>query len=272
MFALGGTSWLPTDTYTELICTLSSLLTAEFDAAEIRASALPAALRNMTATGSRWPFAVRGKARLLLKTWDVKQGLGGQRGAAGRASPRKGKARSQLGSFGQDTKLQELLGTPTEVPAPAWGRNGARRIVRSKSLQFGDEIARRQRIEPLTTGHLGLKVGECVCLVCPGIVLVVNKFLCSCWARASAAKEAGIIETLSGITADDEGAYAIVMVGDQEQMTNAIWRTKYKAASTDPLKTRLARNLRTQDPIRVLRSWSQESRLGPKAGVRYDGL
>lgn len=51
---------------------------------------------------------------------------------------------------------------------------------------------------------------------------------------------------------------------------------RYKAAVEDPGAFKLTKTMLRADPddkvVRVLRSWKLNSKLAPKAGLRYDGL
>ncbi len=75
-----------------------------------------------------------------------------------------------------------------------------------------------------------------------------------------------------GITADEDGAYAIVMTDQEEIDTGRVGVTLYQASSTDPGRFRLMKNITSRAKVRVLRTWRLKSRWAPKAGLRYDGL
>ncbi len=75
-----------------------------------------------------------------------------------------------------------------------------------------------------------------------------------------------------GITANEDGAYAVVMTDDEEVDTGTEDMMLYKASSRDPGTFRLMRNITTRASVRILRTWRMNSTRAPKAGVRYDGL
>lgn len=97
----------------------------------------------------------------------------------------------------------------------------------------------------------------------------------SWWLKPAAAYRDGIIDrTAHAITADDNGAYAIVVNGSSEQGLKADGTFVYRAALHDPGVFKLTKTMttNTEKVVRVLRSWKLRSKLAPKAGLRYDGL
>ena len=97
--------------------------------------------------------------------------------------------------------------------------------------------------------------------------------LFSWWIEAAAAYRDGIIQgSMYGITADDSKAYAIVMTDGQEIDTAEEHMIKYIPPATDPGRFKLMKNLTSQHPVRILRTWQLHSKWKPKAGLRYDGL
>lgn len=99
----------------------------------------------------------------------------------------------------------------------------------------------------------------------------------SWWLKPAAAYRDGIIdETAHGITADEHGAYAIVLTGSCETDLGRERDIRYMAAVDDPGVWRLTKTMLREDPeekvVRVLRSWRLRSKIAPKAGLRYDGL
>jgi len=68
MLDSGGGQMLPSDAYVQLVAALSQLVAANIDPNDARARRIPEALAQITAPGSKWPFAVRGKAKLLQRT------------------------------------------------------------------------------------------------------------------------------------------------------------------------------------------------------------
>lgn len=99
----------------------------------------------------------------------------------------------------------------------------------------------------------------------------------SWWLKPAAAYRDGIVdETSHGITANENGAYAIVLTGSCEIDLGRDGEITYKAAVSDPGVFRLTKTMLRADPeekvVRVLRSWKLRSKIAPKAGLRYDGL
>lgn len=93
--------------------------------------------------------------------------------------------------------------------------------------------------------------------------------------KPAAAYRDGIIDkTAHAITADNNGAYAIVVNGSRELNLQPNGTFAYHAALDDPGAFKLTKTM-TSDTgkiVRVLRSWKLRSKLAPKAGLRYDGL
>ena len=99
----------------------------------------------------------------------------------------------------------------------------------------------------------------------------------SWWLKPAAAYRDGIIdETSHGITANENGAFAIVLTGNCEVDLGRDQAIRYTAAVDDPGVFRLTKTMQHEDPdqkvVRVLRSWKLRSKMAPKAGLRYDGL
>ena len=99
----------------------------------------------------------------------------------------------------------------------------------------------------------------------------------SWWLKPAAAYRDGIIdETSHGITANENGAYAIVLTGSCETDLKRDSEIRYKATIDDPGVFKLTKTMLREDPeekvVRVLRSWKLRSKNAPKAGLRYDGL
>jgi hypothetical protein len=100
--------------------------------------------------------------------------------------------------------------------------------------------------------------------------------LASWWINTLFAHHAGIIglESLEGgSTFDKHGAYALVLKDTGEVEAYDGNSFTYRTAQWDKGRFRLtAATPRSRDPIRVLRYHSINSILGPKAGLRYEGL
>lgn len=97
----------------------------------------------------------------------------------------------------------------------------------------------------------------------------------SWWIKAAAAFRDGIIdETSCGITADEHGAYAIVLKGMEESTTGIDGLIRYSTSGSDPGVLKLTKTIlsNVRGVVRVLRSWKLQSPLAPVAGLRYDGL
>lgn len=95
------------------------------------------------------------------------------------------------------------------------------------------------------------------------------------WIKAAAAFRDGIIDqTSDGITANQHGAYAIVMKNHEETMTAKEGLVRYLPSSFDPGIFKLISTIRSEvrSVVRVLRSWKLKSPLAPVSGLRYDGL
>ncbi|KAL6720512.1 hypothetical protein ACLMJK_002436 [Lecanora helva] len=95
------------------------------------------------------------------------------------------------------------------------------------------------------------------------------------WLKPAAAYRDGIIDhTSHAITADHNGAYAIVVNGSKEENLQPDGTFTYHASLSDPGALKLTKTMTTDTEkiVRVLRSWKLRSKLAPKAGLRYDGL
>lgn len=86
----------------------------------------------------------------------------------------------------------------------------------------------------------------------------------------------GIIDSpdpLGGITADADGAYAIVLTNSDESSFNSAEYFTYRCHTKDKGKHRLMNAiLPPKQSIRVLRSHTLRSPHAPAAGLRYEGL
>ena len=97
----------------------------------------------------------------------------------------------------------------------------------------------------------------------------------SWWIKSAAAFRDGIIDgTGRGITADENGAYAIIIRCDEEDGSGKGENIRYFAPSKDPGIFRLTNTIASsvRGVIRVLRSWRLHSPMAPAGGLRYDGL
>lgn len=170
MLELGGGQMLPTDAYSQLISALSQLVAANIDPSDARARRIPEALAQITARGSKWPFAVRGKAKLLQRTWEIKYG---KDFAGGRDSLGKDRRYLEVGSepsHGSLRKLHQILDLPTPSKAVRRTPDSAsphvsdgfapRHLARSRSLILGRNQKTCEMPDPLACGHLVFKVGD----------------------------------------------------------------------------------------------------------------
>lgn len=95
------------------------------------------------------------------------------------------------------------------------------------------------------------------------------------WIKSAAAFRDGIIDaTAWGITADQYGAYAILLRHDEEYEMSEGGLIRYFSSNKDPGVFKLANTIASdvRGVIRLLRSWRLHSRLAPAGGIRYDGL
>ena len=81
-----------------------------------------------------------------------------------------------------------------------------------------------------------------------------------------------IDDSNDGITANEDGAYAVLMTNGEEIESGREGVVFYKASSNDPGRFPLMKNITSRAPVRVLRTWKLKSTLAPKGGIRYDGL
>ena len=76
-----------------------------------------------------------------------------------------------------------------------------------------------------------------------------------------------------GISADDDGAYSILLTGHDEVAFDSAENFQYRCHPDDTGRFRLMNAIVPSKPsIRILRSHTLHSPHGPTAGVRYDGL
>jgi hypothetical protein len=96
------------------------------------------------------------------------------------------------------------------------------------------------------------------------------------WINTVFAIRDGIIDKAiikGGVCADETDAYAIVLVGSDEQDSNSPDSFTYRAPYANPGRYQLtSATSKSRNPIRVLRSHKLHSLWAPSSGVRYDGL
>lgn len=123
-------------------------------------------------------------------------------------------------------------------------------------------------------GHLGFKPGQYV--RCSTLFNSTDISRYRWWVHPVFAFHDGIIDSpdpLGGITADQEGAYAILLTNSDESSFNNADYFTYRCHAKDKGKFRLMNAiLPPKQSIRVLRSHTLRSPFAPAAGVRYEGL
>lgn len=95
------------------------------------------------------------------------------------------------------------------------------------------------------------------------------------WIIEAAAFRDGIIDhSCKGITANDIGAYAIVLKGNEETELEQEGLIRYSISGADAGVFGLMKTISSdvRRVVRVLRSSKLRSRYAPTAGLRYDGL
>jgi len=99
---------------------------------------------------------------------------------------------------------------------------------------------------------------------------------CRWWVHPVFAFHDGIIDSpdpLGGITADQDGAYAILLTNSDESSSHNAEHFTYRCHAKDKGKFRLMNAiLPPKQSIRVLRSHTLRAPHSPAAGVRYEGL
>jgi hypothetical protein len=116
------------------------------------------------------------------------------------------------------------------------------------------------RVTPLNaheSGHLGFKPGQW-------------------WIHPVFAFHSGIIDSPDpdgGISADEDGAYAILATGHDEVDCHSADNFVYRCRQGDRGRFRLTNSiLPPKYSVRVLRSHTLRGPNSPKAGIRYEGL
>ncbi len=103
-----------------------------------------------------------------------------------------------------------------------------------------------------------------------------DRFIYSWWINLYFAHHAGIIGLESiegGTTFDKHAAYALLLKNTVDIEAASLEQFTYRCTQNDKGRYRLTvATPRSRKPIRVLRSHGMNSILGPKAGVRYEGL
>ena len=239
---------------------LASLKDTEVQLEVLRYSGIHVALNEIAAVGSRWPSSLVLVAEEILRKW------------------------------------QDQLGPLSEIRADLWGPGGRLEGIPKhicwgldSGIKHPDEpttqAVKKLKIDvpnwlvagakghkyPLHFGHNGFRVGRYVCLK-PWSKMKMITCSSSWWINLPSAYRDGIIHcSIKGITADDLGAYAIVMT-DNQAIDDTEGSTTYVASSTDNGRFKLTKNMTDHNLVRVLRTFRLNSKLAPEGGVRYDGL
>ena len=227
---------------------LRRLLTSNLPLEDIRFSRLHLAVVAICGQATRWPTKLIERADALRDVWESKYGPlksivpplyepGGR--LNGICNP---------DDLSKEKLMIKWLKTPGLKPSPLH----ARRV-----------------------GDLGFKPGESVFLLIVN-ALIPADHVSSWWISPVFALRGGIIdsaEAAGGIVSDVDGAYALLMTGDEEISGPSPDSFTYRARSHDRGRYRLTAATReSRQPVRVLRAHSLRSFWAPKAGVRYDGL
>ncbi|MCJ1476127.1 hypothetical protein MMC13_004792 [Lambiella insularis] len=224
---------------------LEELSAASIEIETLRYSRIHNALKEMCEIADRWTPPIVSAAEMLLLKWeiwfkslkDVEADLWGPSGRLEGLKRVQGSGMSSYEESMRDTSTLAMTKLVSKDSKSSWI------VERSKRPGYA-----------LQTGHIGFRVGDW-------------------WIKSAAACRDGIIhESAHGITADEYGAYAILMTGDEEVETKEQHVTRYWASTHDTGSTKLMNNVQTRNLVRVLRSWRLSSNLRPKAGLRYDGL
>jgi hypothetical protein len=198
-------------------------------------------LKDIVALGTRWPAGLVDQCEDLLYAWTKRFGdLGAIKHDIWGPEGRMHGVEMLTGPGGEVSG--GLMPKPSNVYRDRWDRSPW--VIREG----------RDPRWCLREGHNRFEVGQW-------------------WIKAAAACRDGIIHnSTDGITADANGAYAILMTGDEEIVTYEANITIYRAQHRDRGVFKLMKNLTSQRLVRVLRTWRLKSRFSPKAGIRYDGL
>lgn len=95
------------------------------------------------------------------------------------------------------------------------------------------------------------------------------------WIKTIAAVRDGIIGPASkAITADKDGAYAMILKNGEETHLGEHGLTRFTSSGVDRDILQLAKPMTgdRRGTVRILRSCKLRSPLAPTAGLRYDGL
>ncbi|KAI9875977.1 MAG: hypothetical protein M1830_007618 [Pleopsidium flavum] len=208
----------------------------------LRYSRIEKAMMEICGPGTRWPTGLIKMAERVIEEWEgylgplkrVRANLWGPGGRLEGVTKVEGwQQRVRDEEQQQDPELM----TRFKERKSSWSVKGGRDPARA-----------------YVVGHNGFSVGDW-------------------WIKAAAAFRDGMLDDSNdGITADEDGAYAIVMTDQEEIDTGRVGVIIYQAFSTDPGRFRLMKNITSRARVRVLRSWRLKSTWAPKAGLRYDGL
>ncbi|MCJ1397322.1 hypothetical protein MMC11_000514 [Xylographa trunciseda] len=236
---------LATNILEEVRTFLYELRTTYIDVDILRYSRIHTALKEVCVMGDRWPITVTLPAKALLRSWEILYG------------PLSNITADLWEPGGRLEGLVKLTdsGKLSHNDDPRRNSSPVMTVIRPKSTKSSWSVEGRNGPSyAMRTGHNGFNVGDW-------------------WIKPAAAYRDGIIHgSTNGITADVDGAYAIFMTDNEEAETSEENVFRYWASPKDPGCLQLMSNVHSRELVRVLRSWRLDSRLAPKAGLRYDGL
>ncbi|KAI9701184.1 MAG: hypothetical protein M1836_001853 [Candelina mexicana] len=215
---------------------LAALESTAIRTEDIHYSHIDKALLDICDANTKWPVDLVVRAEKAVQA--LEQRLGPLRNLRLEAPSASG--RHLKGEVTQDDMIQKIK---------AYDANNGQESRKNSWLLSGGDLERAY-----TIGHSGFEVGDW-------------------WIETTYAYQDGIIDdSRDGITADEDGAYAIVVRDDHEIDSGRPDMMVYRATGTGRGKFMLMRNLNSRACVRVLRSSRSKSEWAPRAGVRYDGL
>ncbi|KAI9802143.1 MAG: hypothetical protein M1833_002064 [Piccolia ochrophora] len=224
-------------TFASLLLLLTKLDDCSVDVDMLRVSRIDKALLDICSLGSRWPDALVDEAKRITEKWEIEFGkLGDIRAALWEKGGRMaGCWRGEVGEW-RDMQL---------------------RTVKKKWIvdASNKEAARYY-------GPLNFEVGDW-------------------WIKSACAYRDGMLDDAeSHISIGEQGAHAIVMArGVETEMETNSGTTRWRCTNNDVKLASNGRgvlalmgNMRTRTEVRVLRYWKLNSKLAPRAGLRFDGM
>ncbi|SLM41364.1 SRA-YDG [Lasallia pustulata] len=211
----------------------------------LRNSRIHSALAHIVEQNMMWPDWIVHEAQELLQDWEKE--LGSLRSIRADLWGPGGRLEGVT-----ELEWQDIILWPDLFS----GRSSSDGETPARNKSIGSEAAKKGEGSPApyVFGHNGASVG-------------------AWWIHPAAAYRDGVIHgSTNGITADRNGAYAILMTDGEEVKTGRHDVIKYKALQSDPGRFKLMQGVPTRNPVRVLRTWRLKSPWAPKGGLRYDGL